>query len=181
MVNWEENLDSSGMYFILAVENTGKRYEKKSFLKKWISPNTAQPISDFDAKRGTLYEKAPNEKQPNNKSMVGLVSVEKSDTDIYSLDVQMDDIIRINFKELKLLLAINTNAERLATVRNKSQFERAYLAEAGDIVLVKTNFCDTKYEMEYAIIKVIRESSKGNGHYFYVSFKVNYLAVTKYL
>ena len=61
------------------------------------------------------------------------------------------------------------------------QFKRALLAEAGDIVLVKINFRDQKDDMKYGVIKRIQHSNKGNGHYFYVSFKVNYLDVTKYL
>lgn len=64
---------------------------------------------------------------------------------------------------------------------NACQFKRASLAEAGDIVFVKMNFRDQKDDMKYGVIKCIQRSGKGNCHYFYVSFKVNYLDVTKYL
>ena len=64
MVNWEEMLDPYGKYYILLKENTGKRYEKKNFLKKLMPGYADQPNSDFNADIGTLYEKAPNEKQP---------------------------------------------------------------------------------------------------------------------
>ena len=181
MVNCEEMLDPYGKYYILLKENTGKRYEKKNFLKKLMPGYADQPNSDFNADIGTLYEKAPDEKQPNNKSMVGLVSIEKSDSYISSLDVQLSDVIEISFKELKLLLAVSSNNEKLAIVMDTCQFKRALLAEAGDIVLVKINFRDQKDDMKYGVIKRIQHSNKGNGHYFYVSFKVNYLDVTKYL
>ena len=181
MVNWEEMLDPLGKYYILLKENTGRLYEKKNFLKKLMPPFVGQPCIDFYADIGTLYEKAPNEKQSYNKSMVGLVSIEKSDNYISALDVQLVEVIEINFKELKLLLAVSSNNERLATVINTCQFQRASLAEAGDIVLVKMNFRNQKEDMKYGFIKRIQHSGKGNCHYFYVSFKVNYLNVTKYL
>lgn len=177
MVNWEEMLDPLGEYYILLKENTGKCYEKKNFLKKLIPPDVDQPNSDFNAEIGTLYEKAPDDKQPNNKDMVGLVSIEKSDSYISSLDVQLPDVIKISFEKLKLLLAVSSNDQRLDTVLNTCQFERASLAEAGDIVLVKKKFRDQKDDMKYGVIKRIQHSSKGIGHYFYVSFKVNYLDI----
>ena len=181
MANWEETLNPIEKYYILIKDSTGERYEKKNFLKKLIPPYVDQPNSFFNADIGTLYERAPDERQPSNKSLVGLVSIEKSDNYIYSLDVQLSDVIEINFKELKLLLAVSSNNERLATVMNTCQFKRAYQAEAGDIVLAKMNFRDQKDDMKYGVIKRIQHSGKGNGHYFYVSFKVNYLDVTKYL
>ena len=64
---------------------------------------------------------------------------------------------------------------------NACQFKRASLVEAGDIVLMKMNFRGQKDDMKYGVIKCIQHSGKGNGHYFYVSFKVSYLYVTKYL
>ena len=181
MVNWEEMLDPLGKYYILLKENTSTYYQRKNFLKKLIPPYVDQPNSFFNADIGALYGRAPDERQPSNKSLVGLVSIEKSDNYIYSLDVQLSDVIEINFKELKLLLAVSSNNERLATVMNTCQFKRAYQAEAGDIVLAKMNFRDQKDDMKYGVIKRIQHSGKGNGHYFYVSFKVNYLDVTKYL
>lgn len=177
MVNWEEVLDPLGEYYILLKENTGKCYEKKNFLKKLIPPYVDQPNSDFNAEIGTLYEKVPDDKQPNNKDMVGLVSIEKSDSYISSLDVQLPDVIKISFEELKLLLAVSSNDQRLDTVLKTCQFQRASRAEAGDIVLVNKKFRDQKDDMKYGVIKRIQHSSKGTGHYFYVSFKVNYLDI----
>ena len=48
--------------------------------------------------------------------MVGLVSIEKSDSYISSSNVQFTDVIKISFEELKLLLAVISSDERLATV-----------------------------------------------------------------
>ena len=181
MGSWEETLDPHGKYYILLKENTVKRYKKKDYLKKLIPSYVDLSNSDFNADIGTLYEKAPNEKQPNNKCLVGLVSIEKPDKYIYSLDVHLHDVIEINFKELKLLLAVSSNDEKLATVMNTRQFQRAYLAEVGDLVLVKIKFHDQKNDMKYGVIKRIQHSDRGNGLYFYVSFKVNDLDVTRYL
>lgn len=64
MGNWEETLDPHGKYYILLKENTVKRYKKKDYLKKLIPSYVDQSNSDFNADIGTLYEKAPNEKQP---------------------------------------------------------------------------------------------------------------------
>lgn len=64
MGNWEEMLDPHGKYYILLKENTVKRYKKKDYLKKLIPSYVDQSNSDFNADIGTLYEKAPNEKQP---------------------------------------------------------------------------------------------------------------------
>lgn len=109
------------------------------------------------------------------------MSIEKPDKYIYSLDVHLHDVIEINFKELMLLLAVSSNDEKLATVMNTRQFQRAYLAEVGDLVLVKIKFHDQKNDMKYGVIKRIQHSDRGNGLYFYVSFKVNDLDVTRYL
>ena len=83
MLNWEETLYPFEKYCILIKEGTGECYEKKNFLKKLTPPYVDQPNSFFNADIGTLYEKAPDEKEPNNKSLIGLVSIEKSDNYIY--------------------------------------------------------------------------------------------------
>lgn len=181
MANLKEMLDPHGKYYILLKEKTGKRYDRTNFFKKLIPPYVEQPEIDFYAEMGSLYEKAPDEMQPSNKSMIGLVSIENSDSCISYLDVQLSDIKDVNFKELKLLLAVISKDERVATVMNAHQFKRASLAEAGDKVLVKEGFCDYMNNMKCFVIKSIQHSGKGNGHYLYVSLKVNYLDVTRYL
>ena len=170
MTNWEENLNPSGTYYILLTNNTGKRYLKQFWLKKIIGGNTES--RDFEAKSGTFYEKAPDDKQPNNNSIIGLISLEKSDNEIYSLDVQMTDVLELNYKEIKLLLAVSSNDERLTMVLDKKQFRRAWKAELGDAVLVKHHVRDKDQDMKYGIIKNIGSFTNGSGIYFYVTFKV---------
>ena len=181
MANWEEMLDPLGKYYILLKENTGKCYGRMNFLQKLIPPYVEQPDIDFNAEMGTLYEKAPDEMQPSSKSMIGLVSIENSDSFICYLVIQLSDTKEINFKELKLLLAVISKDERVATAMNACQFKRASLAEVGDKVLVKRVFRDSMDDLKCFVIKSIQHSGKGNGHYFYISLKVNYLDATRYL
>ena len=170
MANWEGNLNPSGTYYILLTNNIGKRYPKQFWLKKIIGGNTES--RDFEAKSGTFYEKAPDDKQPNNNSIIGLISLEKSDNEVYSLDVQMTDVLELNYKEIKLLLAVSSNDERLITVLDKKQFRRAFKAELGDAVLVKQHVRDKDQDMKYGIVKSIGPFMNGSGTYFYVTFKV---------
>ena len=170
MANWEESLSRSETYYILLPNNIGKRYPKQFWLKKIISGNTES--RDFEAKSGTFYEKAPDDKQPNNSSIIGLISLEKSDNEVYSLDVQMTEVMELNYKEVKLLLAVSSTDERLVTVLNKKQFRRAFKAELGDAVLVKAHVRDKDQDMKYGIIKNIAPFMNGSGTYFYVTFKV---------
>ena len=170
MANGEENLSRSGTYYILLSNNIGKRYLKQFWFKKFISGNNES--RDFEAKSGTFYEKAPDDKQPNNKSIIGLISLEKSDNEVYSLDVQMTEVMELNYKEIKLLLAVSSNNERLKTVLNHMQLRRACKAELGDVVLVKPHVQDKDQDMKYGIIKNIAPFMNGSGTYFYVTFKV---------
>ena len=181
MAKWEEMLDPLGKYYILLKEKAGKCYDRMNFSKKFIPSYVEQPDIDFNAEMGTLCKKAPDEMQPSNESMIGLVSIENSDCYISYLDVQLSDIKDINFKEMKLLLAVISKDERVVMVMNTHQFKRASLAEAGDKVLVKRAFRDSKDDLKFFVIKSIQYSGKENGHYFYVSLKVNYLDVTRYL
>ena len=170
MVNWEEQLNPNGIYYILLTDNTGKRYQKQFWLRKIIGPNAE--TTDFAAKRGTFYEKAPEDKQPNNNSIIGLVSLEKSDNVVYSLDVQMNDVMSLSCKEVKLLLAVSTDVERRNAALSGKEFMRACQADLGDVVLVKPEFRDTEQDMKYGIIKDIGPLKKASGVYFYVTFKV---------
>ena len=170
MTNLGVNLNPSGEYYILLSDNTGKRYEKKNFLKKITSSNVEEPIGRFDAKGGTLYGKPPEMKQPNNMNMIGIVPIEKSDNEIYCLDVHKTDVIALNLMELRLLLPVKENKERLRTVLDRQQFKRALNAEKGDIVLLKPEFRNVEHDMKYGIIKDV--TPYGIGLSFYVSFKV---------
>ena len=170
MVNWEGQLNAKATYYILLTDNTGKRYQKQFWLRKIIGPNAE--AADFAAKRGTLYEKAPEDKQPNNNSIIGLVSLEKSDNEVYSLDVQMTDVMTLNCKEVKLLLAVSTDSERYIAASSGKQFRRACQADLGDVLLVKPEFRDMEQDMKYGIIKDIGPLKNASGVYFYVTFKV---------
>ena len=170
MTTLEVNLNPSAEYYILLSDNTGKRYEKKNFLKKITSSNVEEPIGRFDAKAGTLYEKPTEMKQPNNINMIGIVPIEKSDNEIYCLDVHKTDVIALSSMELRLLLPVKENEERLKTVLDCQQFKRALNAEIGDIVILKPEFRNVEHDMKYGIIKDI--SPYCAGLCFYVSFKV---------
>lgn len=155
MAHLEGNLNPSWEYYILISDHTGKRYEKKNFLKKITSSNVEEPIGRFDAKGGTFYFKPPEMRQPNNMNMIGIVPIEKSDNEMYCLDVQKTDVIALNVKELRLLLTVKTNEDRLDTVLDHQQFKRALYAEVGDIVLLKSMFRNAEHDMKYGIIKAI--------------------------
>ena len=170
MAHLEGNLNPSWEYYILISDHTGKRYEKKNFLKKITSSNVEEPIGRFDAKGGTLYFKPPEMRQPNNMNMIGIVPIEKSDNEMYCLDVQKTDVIALNVKELRLLLTVKTNEDRLDTVLDHQQFKRALYAEVGDIVLLKSMFRNAEHDMKYGIIKAI--CPHGLGLCFDVYFKV---------
>ena len=149
-------------------DNTGKRYEKKNFLKKITSSSVEKSIGRFDAKRGTLHKIALEAKQPNNINIIGIVAIENSDNEIYSLNVQLTDVTELHFVELKLLLTVQTNEERLNTVLDPEQFKRTLNTEISD---AKSKFQDSEHDTKYGIIKDI--CSYGIGLCFYVSFKMS--------
>ena len=172
MATWEENIDPYSKYYILIKDNIGRRYEKKGFIRKMMSTTTE--FKEFDALRGTLYEKAPDDKQPNNISMVGLISIEKTDNEIYSLDVQLSDVRELSFTTLQLLLTVTSIERRYEAIIENQTIIAAEHAEIGDVLLVKNEFRGSGQDMKYGTIKAIKEY-KG-GLYFYVSFQVKYLS-----
>ena len=109
-------------------------------------------------------------KQCNNMNMIGIVPIEKSDNEIYCLDVPKTDVIALNLMQLRLLLPGKENKERLKTVLDGQQFKRALNAEKGDIVLLKPEFWNVEHDMKYNIIKDV--SLYGIALSFCVSFKV---------
>ena len=83
--------------------------------------------------------------------MIGIVSIEKSDNEIYFLDVQVTDVIELNFVELKLLLAVQITEERLDSVLDPEEFKKLLNTEIEDAVLLKSKFQDREHDMKLLV------------------------------